>query len=160
MRKLTKQLQSNAEISAMETETISKNEASPKSRKTSRINIFKLLFCLAVIGVIASCTRTADEEEDIIDPLDPFFGTWVHDASNGALTVIVDDDFWTAELSNVLYNSGIYYFEDDSAFFEITDQGKSSAKVGETGKGEIINNKFSVSGFSDPKMNGTYSKKK
>ena len=87
-----------------------------------------------------------------------FEGTWTKDGNGVVVTVVITNTGWTAKVADSIYNSGTHTYNGDEAQCEISNKGRGSANVGETGSAKIDNGKMTVSNFSDHWMNGTYSK--
>lgn len=83
---------------------------------------------------------------------------WAKDGSNGLVTVIITNSSWVAKVANATYNSGTYTSEGNEFLCEITNKGRGTANIGETGNAKVDKKIMTVYNFSDYWMNGTYSK--
>ena len=143
----------------METETIQKNVASPKSQ-TSRRNLFNFILISCLFATSAFLfTGCGKDDAEKINPNNQFAGTWTKDNNpEWTVTVVIKETTWVAKVDNETYNSGTYTYTGNTAQWKITNKGMGSANVGETGNAAISNNKMIVSSFSDEYMNGQYTK--
>jgi len=107
---------------------------------------------------MAGCDKKTGGSGGTVNPNNPFAGTWVQDGSGGSVTVVLTENTWTAKYENAIYNSGTYTYTGNTARWKITNEGIGSANVGDTGIATVLNNKMTVSNFSDDDMNGTYTK--
>jgi len=114
---------------------------------------FGLLVILLVFGFLGCDTNGNNNGND-----NPFLGTWIQDGSGGAVKVVVNDSAWVASDNNITYNSGTYNYTGTTGIFTVTYKGNGSAEVGSTGSVEIQSGKMVFTAFTDPNMNGTYSK--
>ena len=115
---------------------------------------------LLFIIFFSSCDTHIDMGDDTVNlnNNNPFVGTWVKDNTDDAVSVVLTNDTWQAIYESSVYNKGTYTCDGNTALWKITDKGKSSANVGDTGSATISNNKMTVSSFSDDDMNGQYKK--